>query len=105
MLKDSFATAEVDMRARALVEARVDADRLVLATRTALKADGDLLTEQDHAEIVTVIEALKAALSSQDAAVIEAACKTLAQATEPFAAMRMNRGISRALSGKNISTI
>jgi molecular chaperone HscA len=105
MLKDSFATAEVDMRARALVEARVDADRLILATRTALKADGDLLTEQDYAEIVAVIEALQAAMPSEDAAVIEAACKTLALATEPFAAMRMNRGISRALSGKNISTI
>ncbi|MBS3998333.1 MAG: Fe-S protein assembly chaperone HscA, partial [Hydrogenophaga sp.] len=36
MLQDSFATAQQDMQARALVEARVDADRMVAATRSAL---------------------------------------------------------------------
>ena len=43
MLKDSFSTAQQDMQARALVEARVDADRLLLATRSALAADAQLL--------------------------------------------------------------
>ena len=43
MLKDSFATAQQDMQARALVEARVDADRMLVATHSALKADGQLL--------------------------------------------------------------
>jgi molecular chaperone HscA len=31
------------MQARALAEARVDADRMLLATQSALDADGDLL--------------------------------------------------------------
>ena len=35
----------------------------------------------------------------------EAGSKALAQATEGFAAQRMNRGIAQALSGKNIATI
>ena len=42
MLQDSFATAQEDMQARALVEARVDADRMLLATRSALQADGQV---------------------------------------------------------------
>jgi molecular chaperone HscA len=33
MLQDSFTTAQADMRARALAEARLDADRLLLATQ------------------------------------------------------------------------
>ena len=49
MLQDSFATAQADMQARALAEARVDADRMLLATRSALDADGDLLSPDERA--------------------------------------------------------
>lgn len=105
MLKDSFTTAEADMRARALVEARVDADRLLLATRSALEADGDLLSAQERADLDVAMQALDAARMSDDAAFVEAQSKALAQATEAFAALRMNRGIALALAGKNIETI
>jgi molecular chaperone HscA len=105
MLKESFTTAEADMKSRALVEARVDADRLILATHSALDADGDLLDTASHTAIQAAIAALSAASTGDDAAGIEAASKALAQATEAFAAMRMNRGIAKALSGKNIATL
>lgn len=105
MLKDSFSTAEADMRARALVEARVDADRLLLATRSALEVDGDLLAADERAAVDDALLQVTNALTSTDPAVIEAVIKKLADATEPFAAMRMNRGISKALAGKNIESI
>ena len=105
MLKDSFTTAEGDMRARALVEARVDADRLMLATRSALAADGDVLSASERQEIDAAIVALQAVLAQDDVAIIETTSKALAQATESFAAARMNRGIAKALSGKNIETL
>lgn len=105
MLKDSFSTAEADMRARALVEARVDADRLLLATRSALEVDGDLLAADERAAVDDALLQVTNALTSTDPAAIEAVIKKLADATEPFAAMRMNRGISKALAGKNIESI
>ncbi len=105
MLQDSFSTAQSDMRARALVEARVDADRLLLATRSALQADADLLDPQERTAIDLAMDALRSSAAGDDAAAIEAAGKALAQATEAFAAQRMNRGIARALSGKNIATL
>ncbi len=105
MLAESFTTAEVDMRSRALVEARVDADRLLLATRSALDADGDLLTAPERTLVDAAMQSLDSARTSDDAALIEAQSKSLAQATESFAAMRMNRGIALALSGKNIATL
>ena len=105
MLKDSFSTAEADMRARALVEARVDADRLLLATRSALEMDGDLLGEEALSEVQGAMERVTHAVGSTDPSVIEAAIKALADVTEPFAAMRMNRGISKALAGKSIESI
>ncbi len=105
MLQDSFSTAEQDMRARALVEARVDADRLQLATRSALEVDGRLLQSSERAAIDAALLELANVLASEDAAVIEAASKSLAAATEAFAALRMNQGISQALSGRNIASI
>jgi molecular chaperone HscA len=104
-LKDSFATAEADVRARAIAEARVDADRLILATRSALNADADLLSATELADIEAAMTALAASAQQADAAAIDAASKALANATEAFAAQRMNRGIAKALSGKNIGTL
>jgi molecular chaperone HscA len=93
------------MQARALVEARVDADRLLLATRSALAVDGALLDASERAEIDAAMVASEASLISLDAAHIEAVSKALAQATEAFAAARMNHSIAQALAGKNIANI
>ena len=105
MLQESFSTAQVDMRARALVEARVDAQRLVLATQTALHADGDLLSAQERAAVDGAIAALQTSAQGEDAAQIEASSKILAQVTEAFAAQRMNRGIAQALSGHTLDSL
>ncbi|MBU1357393.1 MAG: Fe-S protein assembly chaperone HscA [Gammaproteobacteria bacterium] len=105
MLNESFSTAEKDMQSRALVEARVDADRMLLATRSALNADGDLLSDDERAAIEAAMIALHESRSSDDAAVIEAATKQLAEGTEAFAAQRMNAGIARALSGRKIESL
>ena len=105
MLQDSFTTAEADMKSRALVQARVDLDRMLLATSSALAADGDLLSDSDRTEVDALMAELREARALEDPSVIEAATQTLAKGTEAFAAMRMNRGIQKALAGKKIDTI
>jgi molecular chaperone HscA len=105
MLQDSFSTAEVDMRSRALVEARVDADRLIMATQSALQADGDLLSLEERSRMEAAMQSLLASKGGEDAAAIEAHMKALGLATESFAAMRMNRGIAQALAGKHIQSL
>ena len=105
MLQDSFSTAQEDMKARALVQARVDADRMLLATQSALDADGDLLAPEQQQAIVGLMNALRQAISSDDTAHIENVTQNLAKGTEAFAAERMNRGIREALAGKNVQSI
>ncbi len=105
MLQDSFGTAQEDMAARALAEARLEADRMVLATRSALASDGDLLSSEDRENIDRLIEATIAGKASDVAAKVEAATKALADGTEAFAAERMNAGIQRALTGKTVDTL
>ena len=105
MLQDSFSTAQLDMASRALAEARLDADRMLLAVKTALGADADLLTPSKRAKIDSLMAALADTRQNGDVPAIEAATQTLAKATETFAADRMNRGIRTALSGKNIESV
>ncbi len=106
MLQESFTTAEQDIRARALAEARVDAERMLLATQTALDVDGGLLSAEERAHIDALMDQLRnVAAASHDAGAIEAATKALADGTEAFAAERMNHSIHQALAGKNVETI
>jgi len=106
MLQESFTTAQQDMAARALAEARVEADRMLLATRSALAADADLLSAQERAAMDALMKTLETLRStSEDAKGIDAATEALAKGTEAFAALRMNRGIQKALSGKNIEAV
>ena len=105
MLQDSFSTAQLDMASRALAEARLDADRMLLAVKTALDADADLLSPNQRAQIDSLMAGLAVARENGDAPAIEAATQALAKATEAFAADRMNRGIRIALAGKNIESV
>jgi molecular chaperone HscA len=105
MLTESFTTAEVDMRARSLRESRVEAERMLLATRAALVADGDLLSAEEHASIQTLLAALETIQNSEDHAAIDTAVEALAKGTEAFAAERMNRGIRQALAGRRVEEV
>jgi molecular chaperone HscA len=105
MLREGFASAEGDMQLRSLREARVDAERLILAIRSALAADGDLLSPQERAQIDRRIEALEQAGRGEDAGAIQASIEALSDSTEAFAAARMNRGIRAALTGRRVEEV
>jgi len=105
MLKEGFETAQEDMKARALVQARVDAQRLIISTESAIKVDGHLLSPEELTQIERLMDALREQMKSDSAASIEAAVSDLSNGTEHFAAERMNHSIQMALSGKNIENI
>jgi molecular chaperone HscA len=105
MLEESFTTAEVDMRARALREAQVDAQRLVEASQAALGVDGELLDEAERQNIEALIVKLAAVTNGDSVDAIEAATKELAAATDEFAARRMNKSIRRALAGRRLDEV
>lgn len=105
MLQDGFATAQQDMQTRARVEAQVDADRLLRATRAALATDGDLLDQDERVAIDALMARLDDLRHDASAADIEAASEALAQGTEAFAARRMNRGIQQALAGRKLEEV
>jgi molecular chaperone HscA len=105
MLQSGFAHAEADMAARKLGQARVESERMVQATHSALAADGDLLDDGERAAIEVLVEVVRRSAATGDADAIEAATKALAKGTEAFAAARMNRGIRAALSGRRLEEV
>jgi len=105
MLSEGFSQADADMGARALAEARVEAERMRLATRSALQADGDLLNEQERVAIEALLSALNDVVCGSDHAAIDTAVEALATGTEGFAAVRMNRSIQQALTGRSVESL
>jgi molecular chaperone HscA len=105
MLTESFSTAEADMVERSLRESRVEAERMLLATRAALAVDGDLLSAAERDEVEALLVALQASREGTDHHAIDAAVEALAKGTEAFAAERMNRSIRVALAGKRVDQL
>src|SRR2546421_1881051 len=105
MLRDSFEHAREDVHARALAEHRVEAERLLGATRSALEADGHLLSPDERKTIEGKIITVEDSLKTSDHRAIKQAADALNRATEEFAARRMDEGIRRALAGRKIGSL
>ena len=106
MLKASFSHADEDARARALFEQRVEAARMIEALQAALKKDGDaLLAGDERAAIETAMTALEQVAAGEDQRVIKDAIAALSNATEDFAARRMDRSVADALRGRKLEDL
>ena len=106
MLKDSFAYAADDKDRRALREQQVEADRLIGALHAAIDEDGQvLLTAQELADLQAEIAVLESLKQSANSKAIEAGVEHLAQASDFFAARRMDQSIQKALKGQSVDQI
>jgi len=105
MLQESFAHAADDAQARALAEARVEADRIVAATEAAIAADADLLDDTERAAIDRALADVSARRDGDDRGELTKAVQALNEATAGFAAKRMDLGMARALSGRRVDAL
>ena len=105
MLQDSQAHAADDMAARALGEARVEADQLLEATDSALAVDGHLLAPDERAAIDACRMALRRSRDDDDHRALIAATAELNRATAEFAGRRMDRSVNRALKGRQVDAL
>ena len=111
MLVESFEHAESDLAARQLVEARNEAETVVLATEKTLRTPefaGLARTELAPAEMAAIeaaLAALKAALPLDDRDAIQQGTRALNQATGRLAQLVMSRSVETALAGRRASDI
>ncbi|MES2759433.1 MAG: Fe-S protein assembly chaperone HscA [Pseudomonadota bacterium] len=114
MLQDSYTSAEVDMVLRALREEQVEAERILLATQSALDGDAALLSAEERGSIDALMEKVReaaAATAGEPAdvpaaqAALHGAVEALAQGTEEFASRRMDQSVRSALAGKTLDEV
>ena len=110
MLQDSYTSADVDMVARALREEQVEAERILLATQSALDEDGGLLDDAERVTVDGLMNKVREAIAqSQSGALdhqaLKLAIEALANGTEDFASRRMDRSVRTALKGKSLDQV
>ncbi len=106
MLRDSMTYAKEDMQARALMEQRVEADRVIEGLIAAMQADGDdLLSDEERQSLLSAIESLIQLRNGEDADAIEQGIKDTDKASQDFASRRMDKSIRAALAGHSVDEI
>lgn len=111
MLQASISHAGEDIQQRQYQEAVVDARAILDSVEKALIADADLLDEVELTQINHACMKLKIAIEQKAIELDSAGEKVrqlvegLNQATDSFAAKRMDKAINHALAGKDVSAI
>ena len=108
MLIDGNAYAGADMQARAWREVVVEAQRMNEALSNAMNEDGELLDDTERQQLhaqMDVVQALSAQSETMPIAELRTAFDVLADASEDFAARRMNKAIGKALAGQSINSL
>ncbi len=106
MLQAGFTYAKDDMQQRALQEARVEGQRLLDATRTAIDENGaELLSAIELDRIKAAMNTLGQMIQSEDTHAIQDASDALNRATGDFAARRMDSSVKQALTGQSLDRI
>ena len=111
MLIESFEHAEADFEARLLIDARNEAETVILATEKSLRSP-DLeevartdLKPGELDRIKTALADLKQVMSVTDREVIHQGTHALNHATQHLAEVMMNRSVREALAGKNVTDV
>jgi molecular chaperone HscA len=105
MLVESFEHAEEDIAARQRIERTVEAERVIAATEEALAKDGDVLDEDERAQVDGAIKALRDAITKGDPRMLTLRTEALDRATQPLAERRMDRAIAGAMRGRGVDEV
>ncbi len=105
MIRDSFRFAEQDVRARQLIEARIEAEAIITATEKALRR-GENLIERDEAQAVRhAMDALRAANAGEDHRAIRSKITDVEHITHHLAEVLMDATLKDALENKKLSEV
>ncbi len=103
MLLDSLSNAEGDIRTRALVEARNEANNVLLSARKFLRQNASWLSEEQVAAIDEHITALASAVATDDKDHINARLEALNTFTAPLAHEALDRNVAAALANERLA--
>lgn len=115
LLRAGFENAAQDKLARSLIEAKVEAEREILALQSALQEFGSLLTEEEISNLQQAMQSLDEALKQDTVAKQEAELQAikanveqqqakLKPLSDTFAARIMDQSVQQSLAGTSTET-
>jgi len=105
MLLESLKNSKADIAARLVVEAKVEAQRNILALEAAMLEDRDLLDEEWLLETKKQITKLTEAIKTNDQKQINFEAEKLERFAEELAEKKMDKIIGQSLVGKKIDNL
>lgn len=105
MLLEALDHGENDLKLRRLAEHRVEAHRIIEATKKALAADSDLLEAGELAKIELACAHAAASAAGTDPSRLRADIEALDTATKALAGRRMDRAIASAIEGRRVDAV
>ncbi len=103
MLIDSIRNAQQDMLTRGLLEARNEANSILLSADKFIQQHAALLSEEERTTLVQLTEVLRNAVQGSDKNEINQAMEKLNTYSAPLAHRAMDHTIAEAMQGKKIS--
>ena len=103
MLRHSMHHAKEDIDARALTDVKIEAERLIDATKKALVEDRELLDNDKYHAIKESLTHVIQVMETSDKAAIKNATKALEDQTTTFAVDRVNKYTAKGLKGHSIN--
>jgi molecular chaperone HscA len=102
MLMESIQHASEDIKIRAMVEAKTEAQQLIDTTQKFLNKNTEFLLPEEIAKTTKAIDDLRSALDSENKDLIHQKTESLNEISRPYAERVMDMAISKAMSGKSI---
>jgi molecular chaperone HscA len=105
MLLDALDHGEDDLMKRRLAEVRVEAERVLLATRRGLSEGKPLLEKGEEERIREAMKKLEEATKTENPSAIHTVMDDLDRIATPFAERRMNDAIAKAIEGRSVDDV
>ena len=105
MVSAGMEHARQDIMERLIIEARVDAERVIGDVGSAISASASLLKPGEEAMIAAQIARLRGAMAETNRERIDHEVHALNGLVGPFAERRMNAAITGALAGRNVDEV
>ena len=102
MLMESIQYASEDIKIRALVEAKTEAQQLIDTTQKFLNRNTEFLLSEEISKTTKAIDDLRLTLDSENKDLIHQKTESLNEISRPYAERVMDMAISKAMSGKSI---
>ena len=102
MLLESIQNAESDMKVRGLLEARNEANNILLSADKFLRQNESILSDEEKSKIGELVKILQKATQGEDKDLINKAMDDLNEYTAPLAHRAMDATIAKAIKGKKI---